>query len=151
MSIPDRNLSALSPDVLASTWPEIRAGLEKVKEHTSEAWLPEDIYCALKAGQATLYIEKDGGGFVILRQENHFDGIGLHIWCAYSKSLKKLPVYIDEIREIARSINARRITLSSKRDWSKYFKPAMTIYEEDLWQDQAAAALPLQKTNPQTM
>lgn len=117
---------------LGRDWPSVRQGLEKVKEHTSENWLPEDIYCAIKAGQAVLYIEKDGGGFVILRQEQHFDGPGIHIWCAYSKSLKKLPIYIEEIREIARSIKAKRITLSSKRDWSKYFKPAMTIYEEIL-------------------
>lgn len=150
MQIPDRNLIYVAPGDVFHAWPAVREGLEKVREHTSETWLPEDVYCALKAGQATLHIEKDGGGFVVLRQENHFDGIGLHIWCAYSKSLKKLPVYIDEIRQMARSIGAKRITLSSKRDWSKYFKPAMTLYEEILWQEAPAAIPQLQKPNPQT-
>lgn len=130
MQIPDRNLIVSSD--LRRDWPSVRQGLEKVKEHTSENWLPEDVYFALKANQATLYIEKDGGGFVVLRQEQHFDGTAIHIWCAYSKSLKKLPVYIEEIRHMARSVGAKRITLSSKRDWSKYFRPTMTLYEEIL-------------------
>lgn len=135
----DRNLIYVGSSDIGRHWASVREGLTEVRKYTSENWLPEDIYTALKNNQATLHIEKDGGGFVILRQENHFDGIGLHIWCAYSKSLKKLPIYIDEIRQMAKSIGARRITLSSKRDWSKYFKPAMTIYEEELCQDQAAA------------
>src|SRR6185295_9987470 len=120
----------IPPQDLRSVWDEIKQGLEEVRKSSHDPWIPEDVYAEIKNGTATLHVEKDGGGFVVLQKLNQYDGIALHIWCAYSKSLKPLEVYIAEIEQMARSIGAKRLTLSSKRNWQKYFEPV--IYGKEL-------------------
>ena len=124
------NLIYVSPVDLRQHWDCVKSGLMEVRKHTDEPWIPEDIYTELKNGTATLHVEKDGGGFVVLQKQAQYDGIALHIWAAYSKSLKPLENYIKEIEQMARNIGAKRLTLSSKRNWQKYFEPV--IYRKEL-------------------
>lgn len=111
-------------------WSEIKEGLEIVRKYTNEPWIPEDVYAEIKNGAATLHMDKDGGGFVVLQKQSQYDGISLHIWCAYSKSIKPLEVYIQEIEQMARNIGAKRLTLSSKRNWQKFFEPV--VYKREI-------------------
>lgn len=111
-------------------WEEVKNGLEQVRQYSHEAWIAEDVYAEIKNGTATLHLEKDGGGFVVLQRQQHYDGPALHIWCAYSKSLKPLETYIKELEVMARNMGAKRLTLSSKRNWQKYFKPV--VYTREL-------------------
>lgn len=126
----DGHLKYIPPQELRSVWDEVKQGLWIVQKYTSEPWIPEDIYADLKYGNATLHIEKNGGGFVVLQKQPQYDGVALHIWCAYSKGHQPLETYIQEIEEMARSIGAKRLTLSSKRNWAKYFEPV--IYKREL-------------------
>jgi hypothetical protein len=126
----DGHLIYIPPSDLRKVWDVVKSGLMEVRKHTDEPWIPEDIYTELKNGTATLHIEKDGGGFVVLQKTPQYDGVALHIWAAYSEGLEPLETYIAEIEQMARNIGAKRLTLSSKRNWRKYFEPV--IYKKEL-------------------
>lgn len=104
----------------------IKPGLEKIEGN----WRPEDIYCAIRAGVSTLHIAdpEEYEGFVVLTPLSSIAGKSLEITAAYSRSLRKITEYIPQIEQMARAIGAREIVLSSKRNWSRYFEPAHTVF-----------------------
>ena len=127
-----------TPEELHGYWGLVEQGLAKIKGHTSERWLKEDVYHALKSAQASLHIGMVGNdyrGFVIMQQLNDYDGKVLHIWCAYSVGEDLLDAGKDQFMEWAHNINARRITFTSPRKgWEKVgpaigFEPVTIKYE----------------------
>jgi hypothetical protein len=133
-------LREISPKDIGIDWDRIRAGLVKVKQHTTDDWLPEDVYMALKGGGATLYVgEDDQGdylGFIVLRLVQTFHGVSVEIWCAHSATKTPLMrTFWPRIQEISRNAGAGKIAFSSAREeWQVAakrlgFKPTQITYE----------------------
>lgn len=102
-------------------WERIRAGLVEVKRATTDDWLPEDVYMALKGGGASLYVGEDEQGdylgFIVLRLVQTFHGSMVEIWCAYSATSRPLMrAFWPEIQAIATQAKADKISFSSARE-----------------------------------
>lgn len=114
-------LRSIDAKRIGDDWERVRAGLVEVKRHTTDDWLPEDVYMCLKNGAATLYIgEDDAGdylGFIVLRLVQTFHGAKVEIWCAHSATDKPLMrAYWPEIQAIAKQAGAGLISFSSARE-----------------------------------
>lgn len=133
-------LRSIAINDIAHDWDRVRAGLVEVKQHTTDDWLPEDVYMSLKSGGATLYIGEDEAGdylgFIVLRLVQTFHGSKVEIWCAHSAT--KLPLmrmYWPEIQSIAKQAGADKISFSSAREeWQVAakrlgFTPKQITYE----------------------
>lgn len=128
---------------LAPVWDRVRAGLVEVKAATTDDWLPEDVYMALRTGAASLYIGVDAAGaylgFVVLRQMGTFHGSKIEIWAAHSATAAPLMrTFWPHIKAVARKAGAGLISFSSAREeWAAGarrlgFKPAQVNYEFSL-------------------
>jgi hypothetical protein len=110
----------IEPKDIASEWERVRAGLVAVRKATTDDWLPEDVYMAVKQGHATLYIGESAGeylGFLVLRLAPTFHGARLDIWCAYSATPRPLMRrFFPEIQKIAKQAGAQAIGFSSARE-----------------------------------
>lgn len=120
------------PHEIKDTWPMVRKGLERIIEKISPDWIPEDVYMALMCGSSTLhlcYTEDEYDGFLVLTPVKDYGQSVLFIWCAYGKAKN----HMDEIKEIARQIGAKKIRFASPRKGlSKRYRPITTIYEEEV-------------------
>jgi len=107
----------IEPNNLRQVWDYVREGLLKVKEASSEPWIPEDIYCDCYSGRSMLWlmVENDQPvGFGVLQPV----GDSLHIWAGYGKFL--MDEGFRHAEEIAKSGGARRITFESNRPgWAR--------------------------------
>jgi hypothetical protein len=136
-------LRAIEPKHLGAEWERVRAGLVEVKKATTDDWLPEDVYMALRQGQAVLYIGSGDGseylGFVVLRKVTTFHGARIEVWCAYSAtSVPLMRRFWPHIKAVARNAGADAIGFSSARDeWAAAarrlgFVPQQVTYEFNL-------------------
>lgn len=126
------------PNDLREHWDTVKQGLQKIREHSAEGWLDEDVYHALKSGVSTLHlvVYSEYVGFVILTPTQHYDGKALHIWCLHLHTEEPaMSDFLPEIERMAREIGAKRITFTSPRKgWQKleFFEEMHTIYERRL-------------------
>ena len=124
------------PDDLHTVWDEVRTGLVEVQKFSAEDWLPEDIYMAIKGGNAALYVGDTG--FLVMQLIPMYHGKRLHVWCAYNDGRPALRVFLNSVKTIAKEAGAKKITFSSPRDeWLTVgkrggFRPAQTIFELEL-------------------
>lgn len=114
-------LRSILPKDIGNDWELVRAGLLEVKQHTTDDWLPEDVYMCLKNGTAVLYIgEDDAGdylGFLVMRLVTTFHGSKVEIWCAHSATKRPLMrAYWPEIQAVAKQAGADKISFSSARE-----------------------------------
>jgi hypothetical protein len=123
----EKELRFIPPQEIRRTWPVILDGVQNVQAHSSDGWIPEDIYAELIAGNRTLhlgYVDGDYIGFLILQRQQGYSCIKLNIWLAYAHTeLDPLALFMDDIKQIARSISAREITFASPRRWERRVRP----------------------------
>jgi hypothetical protein len=116
-------LESVPSEMLQPVWKTILPGLRKIERRNASHWIAEDVYAAIRNGQSHLYLAKRGdyyAGFVILTMLQGWDGLALHIWCAYSTGgYDPLSEFIPEIEKVARQAKARRITFLSNRAWDR--------------------------------
>lgn len=126
----------VNPSELHDIWPLIRRGLEIVAKKSEADWIPEDIYMALRQGKSTLHIDYNGDeydGFVVITETPDYHGLTLYIWAAYCVTHNAIDRYLPTIKEMARSVGAKKIRFGSPRKgWAKRFKAITTIYEEEV-------------------
>lgn len=133
-------LRVIEPQYLAAEWDRVRAGLVEVKKATTDDWLPEDVYMALRQGEAVLYIGAGAGdeylGFLVMRLTPTFHSKHLEIWCAYSATNTPLMRdFLPHIKAVAKNAGASSITFASARDeWSAAIRllggePTQTTYQ----------------------
>ena len=107
-----KQLTFVPPNELHDYWDLIKPGLQKVKEHSSDGWMEEDVFSELRAGRSTLHIgDVDGyAGFIILTPQQAFDCAVLFIWCCYSVDPKVdvVEIFFPELRKMARQMKARK-------------------------------------------
>lgn len=135
-------LRVIEPKHLAVEWERVRAGLVEVKKATTDDWLPEDVYMALRQGQAVLYIGTGEGGeyvgFLVLRLVAATHSTKMEIWCAYAvPGAHALRRFLPHIRAVAANAGASGIIFSSSRAWGAAarrlgFAPANVSYELNL-------------------
>lgn len=112
-------LRAIPASDLIFEWPRVREGLEQVKRASGDDWIPEDVYVAIKGGNATLFVIEDDDylGFVVLQVLPTFHGKRLHVWAAHS--IHRRPILwtlAEQLKPIAQAAGANKITFSSTRD-----------------------------------
>lgn len=117
-------LEWVKPSQIRDTWPAIKEGLKKIEKST-DAWIVEDIYMAIKMGTCNLHVASIDGeykGFLIVQQQENYGVIGLHIWAAYSNGMdfNILDNSMEQVKEWAKNVEAKKITFSSTRKgWTK--------------------------------
>ncbi len=114
-------LTPISPLRLHDIWETVEADLDVCrKQDQDEVWM-EDIYHALKAGYATLYVgymgEEYAGALVLMQKNDPWSGEpSVHIWFVANHAghdiLKEGQLQVEQI---ARKIGASKITLRAKR------------------------------------
>lgn len=124
----------IQPAELRGWWRLIRPGLERIKEKSTEAWIPEDVYADCFEQRSMLWFflkENRPVGFVILQPV----GPILHIWCAYAIEEDCLFDAWEHIQEIAKQGGATSLSFdSNRRGWDRMakklgFKPRRWIKE----------------------
>lgn len=129
----------IHPEALHGVWPRVSEGLAKILEKSSDDWLPEDVYHALKSGQSQLFIvanEQGFAGFLVLRvvQREFSRTQDMHVWCAYSVGdADVFEAGLNLVRDAARRAGCQRITFGSQREgWKKRFAVDEITYRIDL-------------------
>jgi hypothetical protein len=135
-------LRIIKPEHICGEWDRVRAGLVLLKERSVEDWLPEDVYMAIKAQNAALYVAEDAGGyrgFLILQILPMFHSQRLHVWCAYSATdTPMLRLFLGALKDIATQHGIKKITFNSPRDeWEVVvkrggFKATYTTYQLEI-------------------
>lgn len=136
------NLAFVHPNDLHAWWHLVRPGLESVAARTSDGWIPEDVYTAIRNGQSFLHIgtnENTFAGFVVLTPIQGYKEKRCHIWCAYSADPKinAVEAFIGGVERLGEEMGARKVTFMSARRWDRKierygYKPTQTTYEKDL-------------------
>jgi hypothetical protein len=97
----------VTPSDLRIHWPRISASLDAVLAKAQEDWIKEDVYSALKAGQAACHLAVNGTGFaglmVTTLARSEFSGTqGLHVWVAHNEGdADVLDAGVDLLRQMA--------------------------------------------------
>jgi hypothetical protein len=124
----DRNLrvarlEAVSAQSLHPAWQTILPGLKRVQRRNASHWICEDVYAAIRNNQSSLHLAKLDdyyAGFVVLTPIQAWDGLNLHIWCAYATGgYDPMDAFLPEIDRLAHECKARRITFWSSRGWAR--------------------------------
>jgi hypothetical protein len=137
--VPQATFEWIAQDAVHDVWETVREGLEEVSRY-GDHWIPEDVYMALRQGQANLHIARVDGcyaGFIVAMPSRAWDGPVLHVWAVYA--VPGFPRLRREcfakLREFALDMHAKRITFTSPRKgWEKLgrvfgFEPRLTIFE----------------------
>ena len=137
-----RELKPMPQQDLHACWALVKEGLKEVKEHSTQDWIAEDIYSAIRANSSWLYlglVQHAYVGFCVLTPTVGYACKMLHVWCVYNATdLDVIALFADELEKIARSIGARKITfLSPRPGWERRlkgygFRPGDTLYEKDV-------------------
>ncbi|MFD0738231.1 hypothetical protein ACFQZQ_02865 [Lysobacter koreensis] len=121
------------PDSLRSVWTDVRAGLEQMP---AEDWIAEDVYHAIKTGDAALHIAVGDAGFagflIMLKRQTEFTKQPtLHIWLAYNHGGADVIAAGESlIKQTAANIGATKITFGSPRlGWAKRYPLVTATYE----------------------
>lgn len=132
-------LAIVKPAELRAHWPVVSAALDSVIEATSPDWIKEDVYARLKAQTAyahlIYHLGKYQALFILTEEREEFSGSGsLHIWIAHNEGNSDSYEFgLSQIKQIARSAGATRLTLESPRlGWAKRFKLVSATYEVPL-------------------
>ena len=109
-------LNYIPPEEIGKHWKFVREGLQYVVDKTKDRWLPEDVYMHIKSGNMNLFMQDSGDGFAVLQPVKGWDGTELYIFCGYSRSGHELVMQeCEQIKDIARSIGAKRVKFQSNR------------------------------------
>lgn len=127
-----KSFQAVVPENLAKAWAEIRAEVETIE--TPDGFIPEDVYCDIKVGQATLffmYVDDKRVGWAVIK----LLGRDLHLWQVHGDNgYEVLKTFRDEVMAVARTAKALEVTYGSSRGaWNKVakdhgFKPRFVVY-----------------------
>jgi len=126
----------VQPNEIRNVWNYVRTNLLQLLLKTEEPWIPEDVYASLVNGKAGLWLaNKDNYtvGFIIGLTVND----AFHVWCASGSLQGEIEGWFEQVEEIARASNAKRITFDSWRPgWVKVapklgFKPRSWAKEID--------------------
>jgi hypothetical protein len=128
----------INPADIHRVWFHVKHGLEVILDRTNETWLPEDVYTAIKTGQAQLFMFE--GGFTVLQsvRDQYTNEPILHIWAAYHGQnddgtlADVTDIFHSELRKIAHNIGSKRITFNSPRRWERRSGATLKSYNYEM-------------------
>lgn len=132
-------LKHIKPEDLKEHWPKVREGLTKLEQFDPD-WMPEDAYHLLRLGLpngAVLSLIAEDG-FLIWQRYPGDDGRGMLFVLAIvayqaGSMLKHYPAIYEELDELARSMNCKRVRHISKHpEWEGKFKLLGYVYEREI-------------------
>jgi hypothetical protein len=116
-------------------WPLILPSLQAVQAKTADDWIPEDVYHALKSGEAACHLGTDANGFcgvlITTRTTAEFSGTpALHVWIVHNAGdADLLEAGMPLLRQMAQKAGFARITFGSPRPgWAKRFPLVSATY-----------------------
>ena len=121
----------VEPHRLREVWDFVRPGLLEVREHSYDAWIPEDVYTDCFNGKAMLWLlmtDKPVGFGVVQPM-----GDTLHVWIGWGAWT--MGEGFRHAKEIAKAGGAKKVSFESRRPgWEKLakkhgFRPAKWIAE----------------------
>lgn len=130
------NVLLVTPKQLRAWWPNVRASLDAVLAKAPEDWIAEDVYHAVKAGSAALYVGVGDAGYlgclVLTEREAEFSGEkSCHVWITHSMGdADVFTAGLGLVRAAAKQMGAARITFGSPRlGWAKRFPLVSATYQ----------------------
>jgi hypothetical protein len=128
-------LTLVPPAGVRAAWPLILQSLQAVQAKTADDWIPEDVYHALKSGEAACHLASGASGFcgilITTRAVAEFSGTpALHVWIVHNTGpADVLEAGLPLLRDMARKGGFTRITFGSPRPgWAKRFPLVSAIY-----------------------
>ena len=128
------NLTLIHPNDLRQHWPKILSSLCAVRLKAQDDWIAEDVYHAIKSGNAACHVADDNGyaGVLITTLTSaEFSGDkALHVWIAHSTGGDVFEQGLPMLRDMAKRAGVSRITFGSPRPgWAKRFPLISATYE----------------------
>ena len=112
---------------IRADWPRIKAGLDAVQAKSPEDWIAEDVYHAIKCGDAAAYLSDDGLLIVQRLLTDFTRQPYLHVWIAEGDMTDAA---LDFLRTVAKAAGCPRITFGSTRlGWTKRFPLVSATFE----------------------
>jgi hypothetical protein len=106
----------IDPVELRKWWPSIREGLDKIKSHSPENWIPEDVYADCFNRVSDLFVvireQRFAGFFVLQPLENT-----VHVWAAWTleNDYQIVDAGLKYVKSLASQVGAKYLTFSSHR------------------------------------
>lgn len=126
----------VSPETLRAHWATLRPSLDAVQAKAPDDWIPEDVYHAIKSGDAACHVVLDDAGYagclITQRLQAEFSGDPVfHVWIVHNAGdADVFDAGLELVRTMAKNAGARRITLGSPRKgWGKRFPLVGATYE----------------------
>ena len=126
----------VTPATLRAHWANISASLDAILQKAPEDWIKEDVYHAIKSGNAACVIGLDNGGYagvmVVVQRVAEFSGErSLHVWIAHNLGERDvLQEGIQMVRDLAAQSGIAKVTFGSPRvGWAKRHKLVYALYE----------------------
>ncbi len=132
----------IPPENLHAVWPEIKPGIERVKEVSSVPWVPEDIFAHIRFKFAALtYAYSDSGkrrGFFVteVKRIPHSGEVNFHIWVLYADPVDGSDHFadtrglmnetLDYLDTLARNANATVMSFDGRWGWTRFLGSAFT-------------------------
>ncbi len=132
------NLVLIQPKGLRDVWPRILGSLCAVRTKAQDDWIPEDVYYAIKSGDAACHMAVDDQGYAgclitTLTRAEFSNAPALHVWIAHSVGGDVFEAGLPMLRDMAQKANLPRITFGSARPgWAKRFPMINATYEVPL-------------------
>jgi len=127
------DFALIPPNALRGVWDFVKQGLASMP---AEDWIAEDVYHAIKSGDAALHLAIDDTGpcgFLVLqkRTTEFTHETFLHVWLAYNHGERDVIEAGEQLlHAVAQHMNASRIRFGSPRKgWAKRYTPVSTTYE----------------------
>lgn len=126
----------IQPACLRAVWPTIRASLDAVQAKAADDWIAEDVYHAIKCGDAACHMATNDSGYagilVTTLTRAEFSGTpALHVWIAHNTGQADVfDAGMVLLRQMAAKAGAARITFGSTRlGWAKRFPMVSATFE----------------------
>ncbi|MCU0810607.1 MAG: hypothetical protein MUE59_06155 [Thiobacillaceae bacterium] len=107
------------PQALHDVWPHVLPGVEAIRERCREVWLPEDVYAALRYGDAQLWAWPGLDSWMVLRvvTDLHSAARTMLVWLAWSRpgTPDRLCEGLDWARQVARQAQIGTVAFESPR------------------------------------
>lgn len=120
-AVPEFSFDRVPPHELEKWWPLVSEGLRVVRLRVRPTWVIEDVYVALRRGQAFLYVSschgKDYAGFcVVSPSQDPFNWERyLVIWAVYARLPGAVDHCIQELRHEAQAHGFSSLVFQSPR------------------------------------
>ena len=130
-------INPVGPEQLHAVWPKVASGLWKILDLCPDRWIPEDIYFAVRAGKASLFVFEQGFYVAEVISDPNDGTKFLNVWALYTEPDQAENVkhaIIQSLDTLAAHAGCQALRFVSPRSgWGRYldghFEEKARIYE----------------------